>query len=97
MARINLNLASPEELTGEGFDAHLAQSLVETRRARGGFRDWNDVRTVPGVDELIFERLKRLASLGVERDPDDQLEMPGDVSGEAAVQGLLSRPHRGQA
>jgi len=70
MARLNLNLATEQELTGEGFDAHLAHSLIEARRARAGFRDWNDVRSVPGVDEMAFERLKRLGSLGVERDPE---------------------------
>jgi hypothetical protein len=97
--RINLNLASEEELTQiDGVDTHLARSLIETRRAHGGFRGWDDVRGVPGMDELSFQLLKRLAGLDLERDPDDQLEVPGDVSGEAAAQRVLSsRPARGPA
>lgn len=98
MARINLNLANEEELTGEGIEAEQARSLVEARRARGGFRDWNDVHSVPGLNEFSYERLKRIGTLGVEGDPDTQLEVPGDVSGEAAVERLASaKPGRGPA
>lgn len=99
MTRINLNVASQEELTEiEGIDPVLAQALVESRRSRAGFRSWDDVRGVAGMDELSFERLRRLGTLveerGAEDQLDEQLEVPGDVSGEAAAQRVLSRMPR---
>ena len=96
MARINLNVASEEELTEiEGVDAQLALALVESRRARAGFRSWDDVRAVGGIDDALFEHLKKQASLAEDRgDQDEQQGVAGDVSGEAAVRRVMTEAVR---
>ena len=92
MARINLNVANEEELTSiEGLDRGLALALVEARRSKAGFRSWDDVRAVEGMDTLMLERLKSEAALAEERgDQDEQETVVGDVSGEAAARRVMA-------
>ena len=58
-ARIDLNAATAEELERlPSIGPSLAARIVAHRAARGGFSTVNQVREVPGIGPVIFERVR---------------------------------------
>src|SRR5579884_2167004 len=62
---IDLNTADAEQLTHiEGIDDERARSILEFREEHGRFRSWEDVRSVPGIGEVLVERVQQTATIG---------------------------------
>lgn len=55
----DLNEASALELERYGqLDKSKAENVIKFRKHHGGFKDWQEVKKVPGVKEDIVNRLK---------------------------------------
>jgi competence protein ComEA len=62
---IDLNSASVEDLTEiEGISRSRAEAIVEDRERNGPFRDFEDVREVPGISDRMVEKLEEEATVG---------------------------------
>jgi competence protein ComEA len=60
-APVNLNTATLAELdTLPGVGPVLAQRILDTRAAQGGFTAVSDLRKVDGIGDARFEQLKDL-------------------------------------
>ena len=58
-ARINLNTASPQELTAlEGIGEAKAQAIISYRTEHGDFLNIEEVLCVKGIGEKTFEKIK---------------------------------------
>jgi len=55
---LDLNMASFEELARTGIGEKKARLLVDYRDEHGGFRTWEDVKSVPGFSQKLIETLK---------------------------------------
>lgn len=53
---MDLNKVSKEQLQKIGINENLAESIVQYRKQRGGFRSWDNVRN--GFDDDTVERLR---------------------------------------
>lgn len=59
MPNIDLNSASLEELSEmDIIGRKRAEDLVQEREKRGGFKEWKDLKQVPGFTETLIEDLK---------------------------------------
>ncbi len=57
--KININEASPEELTDlKGVGPVLAGRIVEYRLQRGPFVSVEDLKKVPGIGDRLFSKIK---------------------------------------
>jgi competence protein ComEA len=57
--RVNVNKATTAELeSGLALSAKEAAAIVEARQKNGGFKDWQSVAKVPGVDAKKIEAKK---------------------------------------
>jgi DNA uptake protein ComE-like DNA-binding protein len=66
--QIDLNRASESEIAEIDFiGKKLARSIVEHRTATHGFRGWDDLKQVPGLDAMKISELQRAARLGEPR------------------------------
>ncbi|HZU83095.1 MAG TPA: helix-hairpin-helix domain-containing protein [Polyangiaceae bacterium] len=62
---IDLNTADVEQLTHiEGIDAERARLILDYRREHGPFHDWDDLRSVPGIGEVLSRRVQQAAVIG---------------------------------
>jgi DNA uptake protein ComE-like DNA-binding protein len=64
---IDLNRASESESEIAEIDMigkKLARSIVEHRIAAGGFRSWDELSQVPGLDAMKIAELQRASRLG---------------------------------
>lgn len=62
--KININKASPEELTGlKGVGPVLAGRIAEYRLKQGLFVFKEDLKKVPGIGEKLFSKIKDEISL----------------------------------
>jgi competence protein ComEA len=58
---VNVNTATLADLDGlPGVGPVLAQRILDTRDAQGGFRAVSDLRKVPGIGDARYEQLKDL-------------------------------------
>lgn len=58
-SRVNINIASVEELTTlSGIGSGRAQAIVEYRSEHGRFQDIEDIKQVSGIKEGLFEKIK---------------------------------------
>ncbi len=56
--KINLNTATLEKLDGlPGIGKVKAETIVEMRKAMGGFKSVGDILNVDGIGEKIFDRI----------------------------------------
>lgn len=63
-ARVNVNVASVEELVRlPGIGPSLAQAIVE-RRTRSPFQRPEELRDVKGIGDRLYERLKDQITVG---------------------------------
>lgn len=70
MLRINLNSASPRELTQlPRIGADTARRIVHYRALRKGFRNWDDFATTPGVSEEDVKAICSRAWIGPGPEP----------------------------
>lgn len=61
---IDLNRASEPEIAEiDMIGKKLAQAIVQTRSQRGGFKSWDDLQQVPGLDPMKIAELQRAARL----------------------------------
>lgn len=59
MPNFDLNSASLEELGEMDMIEHKrAEDLIQEREKRGGFKEWKDLKQVPGFSEMLIEDLK---------------------------------------
>lgn len=57
--RININIASVEELTTlPGIGPAMAGRIIEYRERNGGFRTIEDIKKVKGIGDATFEKIK---------------------------------------
>ena len=55
---VDLNSADAEKLcTIPGIGPFVAQQIIETREALGGFACFEDLRTVPGIGDKMMEKI----------------------------------------
>jgi len=56
----NINTANVKKLSSvDGVTAGLARNIVRFRKARGNFRNWDELLRVPGVNRRILENIKK--------------------------------------
>ena len=41
-----------------GIDHTLAQNIINYRQSRGGIKNFQELRSVPGIDDNVFQRIK---------------------------------------
>ncbi len=59
MPNVDLNSASLEELSEmDMIGRKRAEDLIQEREKRGGFKEWKDLKQVPGFSEMLIEDLK---------------------------------------
>ena len=57
--RINVNKATPEEITaGLGLSVKEAQAIVDYRAKNGVYKDWRDLKKVEGLDAAKVDKQK---------------------------------------
>ncbi|HPL64322.1 MAG TPA: helix-hairpin-helix domain-containing protein [Syntrophales bacterium] len=70
--KINLNMAEVDDLVFElGMDRDTAEEIVRYRDEKGGFSDWDDLFSVPGMSRgladpdltSMIDKLKNQATL----------------------------------
>jgi competence protein ComEA len=62
---IDLNHASEEAIAEvDMIGKKLAHAIVQARGQRGGFRSWEDLKQVAGLDAMKIAELQRAARLG---------------------------------
>jgi len=62
---IDLNRANESEIAEiDMIGKKLARSIVEHRIASGGFRSWDELKQVPGLDAMKIAELQRASRLG---------------------------------
>jgi competence protein ComEA len=62
---IDLNRANESEIAEiDMIGKKLARSIVEHRTASGGFRSWDELGQVPGLDAMKIAELQRASRLG---------------------------------
>jgi len=62
---LDINVASEEQLAEiDMIGKKLAHALVEQRSQRGGFRSWEELQSIPGLDAMKIAELQRAARLG---------------------------------
>jgi len=56
---ININKESVEGFTAiPGIGSTLARTIGEERKKRNGFKDLNELKTLPGIGERLFAKIK---------------------------------------
>lgn len=56
---VNINTASKEELAGlKGIGAKKAEAIIEYREQKGPFKAIEEIKSVSGIGEKIFESIK---------------------------------------
>lgn len=56
---ININRESAEGLTAiPGIGKTLAHTIEEERKKRNGFKDIHELKTLPGIGERVFDKIK---------------------------------------
>jgi DNA uptake protein ComE-like DNA-binding protein len=62
---IDLNRATESEIAEiDMIGKKLARSIVEHRTGTHGFKSWDDLKQVPGLDAMKIAELQRAARLG---------------------------------
>lgn len=57
--KLNINRASPEQLVYlPGIGPVLAQRIIEYRGEKGGFDALSELKEIPGIGQVKFERIK---------------------------------------
>ena len=68
--KVNVNSATAAELTGQlEISTGDADAIVRYRKEKGAFRDWPDLRKVPGIDLKKLEDRKDRLVFTDSRDP----------------------------
>ena len=58
-SKVNMNTAPLEEIKVQlGFTVPESQAVIEYRKQNGGFKEWQDVLKVSGVDKAKVETKK---------------------------------------
>ncbi len=64
-ARIDLNKAGYDDLVKvPGVDGTKAQQIMYYRDLHGPFRNWEDLKSIPGFDDKMLEIIRAHAFLG---------------------------------
>ncbi len=59
MAAVNINTATEQELESlPGIGAAKAKAIVEYRKANGNFKSVEDLKSVKGIGDKVFDKLK---------------------------------------
>ncbi|MDB4976117.1 MAG: ComE protein [Myxococcaceae bacterium] len=62
---LDLNSASEEQIAEiDMIGKKLAHALVQQRSQQGGFRSWEELQKVPGLDPMKIAELQRASRLG---------------------------------
>jgi len=62
--KLNINRASLEQLTYlPGIGPVLAQRIIEYREEKGNFHDISELKEIPGIGQVKFERIKKEITL----------------------------------
>lgn len=57
--KLNINKASKEQISRiGGIGGRLAEEIIKYRESHDGFRNEEELRQVPGFDEVIVEKIK---------------------------------------
>lgn len=57
---VDINAASEQELAEiPGIGNERAKEIVEYREENGEFKNWDDVKKIPGFSDELVDRLKR--------------------------------------
>jgi competence protein ComEA len=68
--KINVNAATARELTDVlGLSSSDAEAIVQYRKEKGAFKDWPELRKVPGIDLKKLEDQKDRIAFTTVRDP----------------------------
>ena len=64
-AKVNINTANAEELaTLPGIGTVKAEAIVKYRKAKGEFKDVNDLKEVKGIGDKMVDKNKPEATVG---------------------------------
>jgi competence protein ComEA len=57
---IDLNIATEQELSGiQGFGHDNAKKIIDYRKLHGPFKNWEDLKHIPGLLGNMVDTLKR--------------------------------------
>ncbi|MBU0504045.1 MAG: helix-hairpin-helix domain-containing protein [Candidatus Omnitrophota bacterium] len=65
LTRVNLNTADKQELISiSGIGEKLAQRILDFRKAKGSFREIEELENVPGFKGFRFKKIRDFLSVG---------------------------------